>query len=101
MIWKTRHQELSEKMEALEADHEKTRLAAEAALARRTILEQEMKQLRNRIRELLEKSAMDDVLIGAMSAERAAQTAGCVPCSTWSPHRERRTPVQDHTAPRT
>jgi hypothetical protein len=103
LIWKTRHQELAEKMEKLEAEHEKTRLAAEAALARRTILEQEMKLLRNRIRELLEKSATDDVLIGALAAERAAPTARCVPTSCaqqLANSQQEATSLQDHTAPR-
>lgn len=70
-------------MEALQAEHDKSHLAAAAAHARRQNLERDLKQARIRIRELLDKSETDDELVAALTAERAAHNRA-PPCA---PHR--------------
>jgi hypothetical protein len=79
LAWKTRYQEQSEKLSEVEADLQKTRLAAEAALARRGRLEVDIKLARIRIKELLAKSETDDELISALKAECAAYRSQCAP----------------------
>ena len=78
LVWKNRHREQSEQLARATADLEKTRLAAEAALGRREALERDIKTLRLRIKEMLDKSATDDELIAALTAERERYRAGCV-----------------------
>jgi hypothetical protein len=80
LAWKTRYQQQSEKLIESQAELEKTRLAAEAALARRERLEKDIKLARIRIKELLAKSETDDELISALRAERGACQAQCVAC---------------------
>lgn len=84
LIWKNRHREQSEQLARANADLERTRLAAEAALGRREALERDIRQLRLRIKAMLDKSATDDELISALTEERERYRAGCVAKSgTW------------------
>ena len=77
LAWKLRYHEQEEKLAALHSDYERVRLAAEAALARRTRAEEDLKHLRKEIRHLMVKSNNDDELIAALKEERDARKAGC------------------------
>ena len=77
LAWKVRYQEQEVKMGALQSEFESTRLAAEAALARRSMVEEQMKGVRKQVRALMDKSTADDELIIALSAERDARAKGC------------------------
>ena len=77
LAWKVRYQEQEVKMAALQSEFESTRLAAEAALARRSKVEEQMKGVRKQVRALMDKSTADDELIAALNAERGARAKGC------------------------
>lgn len=80
MVWKVRHDEVEAKLAALQGDFERAKLAAEAALARRGRAEEEVKDMRRKVRALVDKTAADDELIQALQDERASRKtrkAGC------------------------
>lgn len=55
------------------------RIVAEGALARRSVLEAQIKRTREQVRALVEKSEQDDALVTTLHGKLASGAAGCGP----------------------
>jgi chromosome segregation ATPase len=72
-----RHSEAASELKTTKEELAEVRMVAEGALARREVLEGQIKRAREQVKQLLAKSDDDDSLIRTLHARLTAQTDRC------------------------
>lgn len=76
LAWRCRHAEVVAELEQVKEELAEVRIVAEGALARRSVLEAQIKRTREQVRALVEKSEQDDALVTTLHSKLASGAAG-------------------------